>query len=231
MAEIPIWVEKFSDAFLVWNLEEVKSLRENYRIVGSFVGCLSQCTQQNYQLGLPLMLSSVEVGLLLKNEDEGKDKPDAVVEQSSVTGAESDGDIDATRIVEPDSLPLKNLIVPIANRNPFATDEFYDEMSFNDFLPSIDRVRFPVFTDLHNRGYYITSGLKFGCDYLLYPGDPLAFHASHLVHCAKRSKQFRARDLLSWCRLGTQVKKIVLLCSVDDESNVAYTSLKWDHTS
>lgn len=31
-------------------------------------------------------------------------------------------------------------------------------------------IRYSIFKDLWERGYYITSGSKFGSDYLLYPG-------------------------------------------------------------
>ncbi|CAH2039632.1 unnamed protein product, partial [Iphiclides podalirius] len=32
--------------------------------------------------------------------------------------------------------------------------------------------RYQIFKDLWYKGHYITCGSKFGCDYLLYPGDP-----------------------------------------------------------
>ena len=41
--------------------------------------------------------------------------------------------------------------------------------------------RFCVFAALHKRGVTLTSGAKFGCDYLAYPGDPAAYHASFTV--------------------------------------------------
>ncbi|CAH0729738.1 unnamed protein product, partial [Brenthis ino] len=37
--------------------------------------------------------------------------------------------------------------------------------------------RYAVFKDLWEKGHYITSGSKFGADYLVYPGDPVKFHA------------------------------------------------------
>lgn len=33
-----------------------------------------------------------------------------------------------------------------------------------------DAVKYSIFKDLWARGHYITSGSKFGSDYLLYPG-------------------------------------------------------------
>jgi hypothetical protein len=43
-----------------------------------------------------------------------------------------------------------------------------------DFPSSIkDRLRLTVFRDLWRKGFHLTSGLKFGCDYLVYPGASL----------------------------------------------------------
>jgi tRNA-splicing endonuclease subunit Sen34 len=38
-----------------------------------------------------------------------------------------------------------------------------------------------VFAHLHARGLTLTSGAKFGAEYLAYPGDPAAYHASFTV--------------------------------------------------
>lgn len=42
-------------------------------------------------------------------------------------------------------------------------------------------LRFCAFAALHARGVTLTSGAKFGADYLAYPGDPAAYHASFTV--------------------------------------------------
>jgi hypothetical protein len=38
-----------------------------------------------------------------------------------------------------------------------------------------------VFADLHAQGYFLTSGSKFGGDFLAYPGDPNLYHAQFVV--------------------------------------------------
>lgn len=43
------------------------------------------------------------------------------------------------------------------------------------------RLRMAVFADLHSRGYFLTSGSKFGGDFLAYPGDPNLYHAQFVV--------------------------------------------------
>jgi tRNA-splicing endonuclease subunit Sen34 len=43
------------------------------------------------------------------------------------------------------------------------------------------RRRCAVFAHMHARGVTLTSGAKFGAEYLAYPGDPAAYHAAFTV--------------------------------------------------
>ena len=49
-----------NNAGYVWNLEDVRTLRQKFRILGSFLGF----SPKTFQLGLPLQLQPVEVQLL-----------------------------------------------------------------------------------------------------------------------------------------------------------------------
>ncbi|XP_074536438.1 tRNA-splicing endonuclease subunit Sen34 [Halichoeres trimaculatus] len=86
--------------------------------------------------------------------------------------------------------------------------------------------RYKVFRDLRRRGFYLTSAGKFGGDFLVYPGDPLRFHAHFIAVCLFEDQPVCLLDFLSVARLGSNVKKTVLLCSPDGEG-VHYTSLQW----
>ncbi|XP_054849466.1 tRNA-splicing endonuclease subunit Sen34 [Eublepharis macularius] len=88
-------------------------------------------------------------------------------------------------------------------------------------------MRYCVFQSLWEQGYYITSGSKFGGDFLVYPGDPMRFHAHYIALCVTRDAPLSLCDIISVGRLGTSVKKTVLLCSVDQDGTVVYTSLQW----
>ncbi|XP_023678905.2 tRNA-splicing endonuclease subunit Sen34 isoform X1 [Paramormyrops kingsleyae] len=88
--------------------------------------------------------------------------------------------------------------------------------------------RYRVFRDLRRRGFYLTTGGKFGGDYLVYPGDPLRFHAHFIAICLPMDEALSLCDLLALSRLGANVKKTVLLCSPGAEpEEVLYTSLQW----
>ncbi|XP_061684358.1 tRNA-splicing endonuclease subunit Sen34 [Syngnathoides biaculeatus] len=83
-----------------------------------------------------------------------------------------------------------------------------------------------VFADLRGRGFYLTSAGKFGGDFLVYPGEPLRFHAHFIAVCVCADQRVSLLDLLAVARLGSNVKKTVLLCSPHDHG-VTYSSLQW----
>ncbi|XP_076850522.1 tRNA-splicing endonuclease subunit Sen34 [Brachyhypopomus gauderio] len=93
--------------------------------------------------------------------------------------------------------------------------------------------RFQVYKDLRRRGFYLTTAGKFGGDYLVYPGDPLRFHAHFIALCMPLDEPSPISDILAIARLGSNVKKTVLLCSPRDpsdghaEGDVVYSSLQW----
>ncbi|KHJ45289.1 putative tRNA intron endonuclease [Trichuris suis] len=61
------------------------------------------------------------------------------------------------------------------------------------------------------RNFYITSGLKFGCHFLLYPGDPLRYHASHMFIYLPRHQRLTAKEMTAYCRLANHVRKTVMI--------------------
>ena len=91
-----------------------------------------------------------------------------------------------------------------------------------------DEVLCRVFTDLWEKGYYITSAEKFGGDFLVYPGDPMRYHSKFIVSVVMdTNKQMTAQELVVYGRLGSAVKKTVVLASVSEQDTVQYVSLSW----
>ena len=90
-----------------------------------------------------------------------------------------------------------------------------------------ERARCKVFSDLWEKGYFITNGNKFGGDYLVYPGDPLRFHSHFIVKILPWKERLTGLDLVSVGRLGSTVKKTSVLASVDLSGKVIYTSVQW----
>ncbi|WFD35705.1 tRNA-intron lyase [Malassezia cuniculi] len=112
----------------------------------------------------------------------------------------------------------------------------------------VERARCAVFEDLHKQGYYMSTGLRFGGDYVVYPGDPLRYHSHYTATIlSSKDEPLPAFHVIASGRLGTAVKKSHLICSVtiaepDDEAaaksrvagsdtgewgSVEYWSLAW----
>lgn len=81
-----------------------------------------------------------------------------------------------------------------------------------------------MYRDLWARGFTLTSGLKYGADYLVYQGDPALVH-SHYIALVLPWQQ-PIKSLASLCRVGSKVVKAILLCSVEGEV-VQYQTLQW----
>ena len=99
--------------------------------------------------------------------------------------------------------------------------EIVEDWKFNgDFLKRI------VFADLWKEGFYITDGSKFGGDFLVYPGDPIQFHAKYVVICQDSPEQSSEIDLTARSRLATSTKKTVIFASLKS-SKITYQAVKW----
>lgn len=84
----------------------------------------------------------------------------------------------------------------------------------SDLFPWTDPpvpVSYPLFAHLHSHSYFVTPGLRFGCDYTVYPGDPLRFHSHFLAVGYDWDEDIALMDLIGGGRLGTGVKKGFLI--------------------
>lgn len=94
-------------------------------------------------------------------------------------------------------------------------------------------VSYPVYAHLHSQGYFMSPGLRFGCQYAAYPGDPLRFHSHFLVCGYERDQEIDLMEVVSSGRLGTGVKKGFLLGyavepdAPDASSEVRTFSIEW----
>ncbi|KAJ7694205.1 hypothetical protein B0H17DRAFT_866661, partial [Mycena rosella] len=92
-----------------------------------------------------------------------------------------------------------------------------------------ERAKCGVFRGLWEQGMYMGGGIKFGGDYLVYPGDPLRYHA-HFSASVLESPTFALTpmEIVAHGRLGTVTKKSHLLCGWDDDKKEAsYLSIEW----
>ncbi|EFN82687.1 tRNA-splicing endonuclease subunit Sen34, partial [Harpegnathos saltator] len=89
-------------------------------------------------------------------------------------------------------------------------------------------IRYKVYKDLHERGYYISSGDKFGGDFLVYPGDPIMFHSQFIVQCQCEKEEISVIELIAKCRISCHVRKtLVFAMYCKEKDKVKYQSLQW----
>ena len=71
----------------------------------------------------------------------------------------------------------------------------------------------PEHTVLASR-YFVTDGSKFGSEYLLYPGDPLLYHAQFTVQVLDNQAAIKPALLVGGARGSHSARKHLLLASV-----------------
>lgn len=75
-----------------------------------------------------------------------------------------------------------------------------------------------VFQDLYKKGYFITSGTKFGGDYLLYADDPELVHSKFIVRIVPRGSIFDRETFNRHTRFFTTTQKRTILATWMDDS-------------
>lgn len=95
----------------------------------------------------------------------------------------------------------------------------------------LDKLKADSFKELWEHGFFITNGEKFGADFLAYPGDPILFHAQFLVICWNKKiedlYEASEAELVAKCRLGTAVKKNVILSFRNQDNKIMFKKLHW----
>lgn len=85
-----------------------------------------------------------------------------------------------------------------------------------------------LYKHLHNNGYFILPGLRFGCDYNVYPGDPLRYHSHFIAVGYDWEQDIPIFNIIGGGRLGTAVKKGFLMGGLDPMSSQVRTfSIEW----
>jgi tRNA-intron endonuclease len=88
--------------------------------------------------------------------------------------------------------------------------------------------KYIVFQDLRNRGYIVTPGIKFGCDFAVYERGPGIDHAPYLVQVFRATDELTATGVVLAGRLATTVKKqFILAIPKVKQKQVDYIGFDW----
>jgi tRNA-splicing endonuclease subunit Sen34 len=91
----------------------------------------------------------------------------------------------------------------------------------------LNTLEFRVYHDLWRRGKFLTTGETFGGHFLVYPGDPLHFHASHIVHVVHAP--LTVQQLVSYGRVSVIVNKACVFASESPGGDIVYQHMEWEN--
>ncbi|KAJ8020173.1 tRNA-splicing endonuclease subunit Sen34 [Holothuria leucospilota] len=186
--------------------------------------------------------SQTKKDVTLSGENEIKKKTGVEKQRSSVHVSDKKSEVCRSHL----SSPFEGIIVPTTDRpgpkkrkvtqDGSCLVQLFTEAKDPNYIkvtdwpfPSTDqeKLRAAVFMHFWEQGYYLTSGLKFGGDFLVYKGNPLLFHSTYIAICIPYEESMLTQTLVTYGRLGPIVKKTVVLCSLNENEEVRCVSLQW----
>jgi tRNA-intron endonuclease len=94
------------------------------------------------------------------------------------------------------------------------------EKNFEGFID-----KFRVYKDLRNKGYVVTPGIKYGCDFAVYENGPGLDHAPYVVQIIDVHNKIGATEIIKSGRLATTVRKSFILALINSE--IKYLEFNW----
>jgi len=86
--------------------------------------------------------------------------------------------------------------------------------------------KYRVYRDLRERGFAVTPGIKYGCDFAVYEHGPGVDHAPFIVQVRVSGDHISAPQIVEAGRLATTVRKMFIIAVVEEEK-VQYLGFKW----
>ncbi|KNC78602.1 hypothetical protein SARC_08972 [Sphaeroforma arctica JP610] len=244
---------KSADNILLWDVDDCVYLRTQLRLLGDAVGSLPTQIHQNVILGVPMLISP-ECAFMLVNQGKAKlvdgsdvlgyteahadrflncrsedfksfdAKHEDIEKHGGHFGKEVKNEVKMSKY--PDAKFETNTLSVAVTHDPKRTAELPPMVNWDFPRTAVDWARLRIFRDLYERGFYMTSGCKFGGDYLCYRGDPAVCHSTFIVRIVAWDYELTALELVGLGRLGVAVKKTSLLAAVNESTDeIRYISL------
>lgn len=86
--------------------------------------------------------------------------------------------------------------------------------------------KYQVYHDLREKGFVVTPGIKYGCDFAVYEHGPGIDHAPYIIQVMSREEQMSASDIVKAGRLASTVRK-TFIAALPGETGVEYLEFKW----
>ncbi|MEM1725736.1 MAG: tRNA-intron lyase [Candidatus Bathyarchaeia archaeon] len=88
--------------------------------------------------------------------------------------------------------------------------------------------KYAVYRDLRERGFIVTPGIKFGCDFAVYRYGPGLEHAPYMVSVKRADAEITATDIVKAGRLATTVRKRFIIAVTNSQrKDIKYLIFEW----
>lgn len=114
-------------------------------------------------------------------------------------------------------------VVSGAERRVVQIDEL--AATAREILEGFDE-KYHVYRDLREKGFVVTPGIKYGCDFAVYQRGPGVDHSPYIVQVKGLAGGLSASEIVKAGRLATTVRKTFILAVVDGDE-VRYLGFKW----
>lgn len=89
-------------------------------------------------------------------------------------------------------------------------------------------IKYKIYRDLREKGYIVTPGIKYGCDFAVYEHGPGIDHAPYIVQVKKPEEELSASEIVKAGRLAATVRKIFIMAIVDAKNDrLTYLGFEW----
>jgi tRNA-splicing endonuclease subunit Sen34 len=216
--------------YLVWKPKDIHALRVRHRIVGTLVGALPAHKGQAVEKGAPLSMSfeetlaASEAGIIEVVDTDSADPPSEPQLVRPDDGESSEGGNAALQVLEGKCAGFMNLATECTE---------WLQAPLPVIPPSEWRLARPdrmlharVFSTLWALGYFLTTGFKFGGDFLCYGEDPMSCHAIAIVHVLTPERpELRRVERSCFGRLATAARKLAILVSINADGELRFQAL------
>lgn len=129
-------------------------------------------------------------------------------------------------LIEGYYLTLRKKLTILKNNDDYVTPEEILRVCKRQYINF--EAKFRVFENLRDKGYIVTPGIKFGCDFAVYIHGPGIDHAPYLVKVIIQRENLTSIDIVLAGRLATTVKKQFILAVVDQkEKSIKFVGFDW----
>jgi tRNA-splicing endonuclease subunit Sen34 len=204
----------------------IKHIRETHNIVGTPVGTLLQLPTQNVFLGTPFEYSPEEIALLhSRNAITILDGPKAARKIRTKSRQYKSSPFRAFVKFPKEWRRAGKFLQEPSPSHDLPNFQSSDQ-EVSKYIPKTEGVMFRVYQFLNQKGYWLTPGLRFGCEYTAYPGDPLRYHSHFMVHVEKEDEEIEMLTLVGGGRVATQTRKAWMLAG-QVQGVVRIFSIEW----